>query len=264
MKCILLGDRREKLLSTAEIILKHWGYRVIASANVEQIGHFLVDAPPDLVILGQGLLEKAGAAWQEPLARQVTQGPLPLAILADPEAARLVQLPHDELAFPLDIFQLFELIQRHLETTPRRNLRLRVQLPGMFYKDVESAQLTMAEVLSLSVHGLFIKTGCRVDSLDRLTVVIPLFGMRTEVEIEGKVLYRVNPGPENNYMQGVGIQFLDVPADTLLVIKDFLENRLLGEVSDTHDGPRDLDTSQLHMHGRDLSLKISRSDPPSF
>ncbi len=254
MKRIFLGDLRVKLLSTAELILKHWGYRVLASPSAAQLGRFLADVPPDLMILGQGLLAGADPELRERLKKMVAKGAPPLVVLEDPEAPAVPDFPQESLPVPLDIFSLFELTQRHLESTPRRNLRLRVQLPGMFYTGPNPS---LAEVLSLSVHGLFIKTGHRIHDLNRFKVIIPLLGMKTEVEIEGEVIYRVHPGPDNNYMQGVGIEFVDLEHETLLVIKDFIENRVLGEMADSRNGSRDLDLSQLHMHGRDLTLLIT-------
>lgn len=259
MKRILFGDPRERLLSTLEIILRHWGYRVIAASQETQLTDFLQEAPPDLVILGKDLLAKAGVPLLEALEKAVGQRGVPLLVLTD-ESQAGTRLPHEVVKIPIDIFQMFTLAQKHLEMTPRRNLRLKVQLPGMFYSGDTPC---LAEVLSLSVHGLFIKTGCRVESLDRLRVIFPLLGMKTEVELEGRVIYRVLPGPENNYLQGVGIEFSDLPAETLRTLQDFIETRLLGDISETRSGARDLDVSHLLMHGRDMTLRVTSVSPES-
>jgi len=257
MKRILLGDSRETLLSTLEIIIKHWGYRVLAAPRPGQLLGFLQDAPPDLVVLGSNFLAEADSAFRDLLARQVEEHRLPLILLKGDNAIAC-DLPHAELEIPINIFRLFTLIQSFLEATPRRNLRLKVQLPGMFYADDTPC---LAEVLSLSMHGLFIKTGCRVDTLDRMRVIFPLLGMHSEVEIEGRVIYRVHPGPENNYMQGVGIEFVDLSTQTLNALEDFIESRLLGEIADSRSGARDLDISQLRVHNRDLPLRLAPLSP---
>jgi CheY-like chemotaxis protein len=260
MKRILLGERREKLIDTAELILKHWGYRVLASSNPEQLARFLRDVHFDLLILGNNLFhgEKGGLA---DLTAALPRGHHPpLLLLSDGEPATNGIRALETLPVPLDIFRLFTLIQRHLESTPRRNLRLKLQLPGIFNNG--SAKQRFAEVLSLSVHGLFIKTGCRVDNLERLNIIIPLFGMKTEVEISGRVLYRVKPGPENNYLQGVGIEFTDLTPETVKIIQDFLESRVLGELAESIEGSRQFDLSQLQVHShRDLTLRSV--DPPA-
>ena len=253
MKRILLGDRREKLVDTVELILKHWGYRVLASCNPEQLSRFLTDVSFDLLILGDNLLDAKDGAMLRQVNTLVEEKHLPFVLLSDAAEPGLALPPHETLAAPLDIFRLFTMTQRFLESTPRRNLRMRLLLPGIFHN---GRRQSFAEVLSLSDHGLFIKTGCKVDNLDHLTIIIPLVGMKTEVEINGKVLYRVNPSPENNYLQGVGIEFTDLTSATSATIKDFLESRVLGELAESIEGSRQFDLSQLQVHShRDLTLR---------
>ncbi|AMV72970.1 hypothetical protein JCM30471_36140 [Desulfuromonas carbonis] len=260
MKRILLGDRREKLVATIEMILKHWGYRVMASCQPEPLSRFLAEVPPDLVILGSNLLTSKNAPFTAQVTDQVRERQLPLLVLTDDEERDDNLPPHETMTVPLDIFRLFTLIQDRLESTPRRNLRLKIQLPGMFYS---GGAPVMAEVLSLSAYGLFIKTGCRVDNLEQLSVIFPLLGMQTEIEVAGRVLYRVKPGPENNYLQGVGIEFTDIAPETAQTIQDFIESRVLEELAESHEGPRHFDLAQLQVHShRDLSLRGTPADRP--
>lgn len=253
MKRILLGDRRRKLVDTAELILRHWGYRVLASSNPDKLSRFLEDLPIDLMVLGNNLLGDQNSLLFTRAATRTDKEQVPLLLLSDDKPIGESAPPHQVLPVPLDIFRLFTLIQGHLESTPRRNLRLKIRLPGMF---LNGPNQCIAEVLSLSEHGLFIKTGYRVDKLDRFSVIFPLLGMKTEVEIGGRVLYRVQPGPENNYLQGVGIEFTNLTQDTLGIIKEFIESRVLGELTDSLEGARQFDLSQLQVHSRhDLSLR---------
>lgn len=253
MKRILLGDRREKLVATVELILKHWGYRVMASCNPDQVGRFLREVPPDLMILGGNLFGDENHDLFSLVELRCREDKLPLLLMGEAAATAPDLPPHEELSVPLDIFRLFTLIQHHLESTPRRNLRLKLQLPGMFFNGTTPC---MAEVLSLSTHGLFIKTGCRVDNLEHLAVIFPLLGMKTEVEVAGKVLYRVHPGPENNYLQGVGIEFTDLTPETIHIIQDFLESRVLDDLTASYEGARQFDLSQLQVHSqKDLTLR---------
>ncbi len=253
VKRILLGDRRGKLVDTVELILRHWGYRVLASSNPDQLARFLEDLPIDLLVLGNNLLGDPDSPLFSRVAAQTGKRKLPLLLLTDDKPVAAATLPHQPLTVPLDIFRLFVLIQGHLESTPRRNLRLKIQLPGMF---LNGASQCIAEVLSLSDHGMFIKTGYRVDKLDRFSVIFPLLGMQTEVEIGGRVRYRVQPGPENNYLQGVGIEFTDLTPETLGIIKEFIESKVLGELTESLEGARQFDLTQLQVHSRhDLTLR---------
>jgi len=254
MKRLLIGDHREELLSTLEVILRHWGYRVLASSRPEQLVALLRETTPDLLIMGAGMLGDS----ESPLAREVqlrvADGAAPLIVLLEPEGVDPVAAPHEALAVPLDLFALFALVQKHLEKYPRRTMRLALQLPGMLCSG-ENCQL--AEVLSLSLHGLFVKTGFRAAQGERLRVVFPLLGMQKELELEGRILYRVEPAAENNYLQGVGIEFSALSEETRTVLEAFLEQRFLSDLTARPDGEQGLAPQQLKERRGELTLRLT-------
>ncbi|OHB33982.1 MAG: hypothetical protein A2X84_04515 [Desulfuromonadaceae bacterium GWC2_58_13] len=241
MKRLLLGDSRKDLLSTIEAILKHWGYRVLVSSRPEQIRILLVETSPDLLILGAGLLAEPDATLLKATENRVAMGICPLIVLKEEGVSDPVTAPHDSLNVPLDLFSLFELVQRHMERFPRKNLRLTVKLPGMFSC---GSKTYLAEVLSVSIQGLMIKTSFRMEKGDPLTVFIPLVGMNKELEFEGRVLYNVHPGPENNYMQGAGIGFINLTPETSQALEEFIKKRFFGDVS-SEDSPERVLPEQL-------------------
>ncbi len=228
MKRLLIGDCRESLLSTLEVVLKHWGYRVMASSRPEQLREFIEETSPDLLIMGSELLGLAGESLRGEVFRRA-EASCPLILLGTEPVPGLAGTPHEILELPLDIFALFERIQKHLEKFPRKNLRLAIKLPGLLCR---GETCHVAEVLSLSLQGLFIKTGFRLEQGDTLQVVIPLMGMKKELEIEGQVLYRVQPAMENNYLQGVGIEFRPLDEEFRQALQVFIQGRFLREVSD--------------------------------
>jgi hypothetical protein len=228
MKRLLLGDLRKDLLSTVEATLKHWGYRVLVSSRPEQVRILLLETAPDLLILGAGMLAEPEGALLTATEKRVATGNCPLIVLKEAGVREVVSVPHDALDVPLDLFSLFELVQRHMERFPRKNLRLTVKLPGMFS---HGSNTYLAEVLSLSIQGLMIKTSFRMEKGDPLTVFIPLVGMNKELEFEGRVLYNVHPGPENNYMQGAGIGFINLTPETGHALEEFIKKRFFGDVS---------------------------------
>ncbi len=233
MKRVLIGDRREALLSTLEVMLKHWGYRVTVSSRPDQVKAFLEQTSPDLLIIGAGMLAENRTSLGKAVEARAAAGPAPLVVLGEHEVAVKPGIPCETMAVPIDLFALFEIVQKHLEKFPRKNLRLTVKLPSLFSSGESSC---LAEVMSISTRGMFVKTGIRMGNRDPVRVVLPLLGMKKELEIDGKVLYCVLPGPENNYLQGVGIEFSELGEDTQAALEGFIEKMFLGELSDSRGG----------------------------
>jgi Tfp pilus assembly protein PilZ len=263
MKRLLVGDLREELLSTLEVILKHWGYRVVLSSRPEQLTEFLQETSPDLLIMGSRLLTDQASPLFQAVESRLTDGTTPLIILRDREVEDSLTAPHEVLEVPVDIFALFAQIQKYIEQHPRKNLRLTVKLPGMF---CSGDRCQFAEVLSLSTQGLFIKTGVPLALGDRLSMIIPLMGMKQELELETRVLYRVDPGPENNYLQGAGIEFIPMGEEAGKALKRFIEYCFLGELSASQRGAEGLDPAHLYNIAPELTLRLSKtidgSSPP--
>lgn len=253
MKRLLIGDHRESLLSTLEVILKHLGYRLLVSSQPDQLRAFLQESSPDLVVLGSELLED-DSALQEAILQKTIQASSPLVFLGGPPPAALAGLTHEVLDLPLDIFALFELIQKYLEEIPRKNLRLPVKLPGLLCRE---GACYLAEVLSLSTQGLFMKTGFLMKKGELLSVVFPLMGMKRELEIKGRVLYFVHPGPENNYRQGVGVEFHHMEEKNLQLLQSFLETRFLGDVTSNPWSPREFAGDHLKSRSQEVTLHLA-------
>jgi len=253
MKRILLGDLSADLLGTLEIILKHWGYRALVTSRPREFAELLEGSNPDLVLVGNAMLRVAEESLHRALQGLVDDRNLPLVLLAPPseQAALETSLRLDT---PVDIFALFELVQKHLERHPRRNLRLEVRIPGMVCRDRRSE---LAEVLSISTRGLFIKTTYRLEPQDRFQVIFPLMGMKQELELSGRAVYRMEPRPEHNYRQGVGLEFTELDDETRLRLEAFVEQRLLSELSESQRGA-ELDRAVLCCHPRE---KIPRALP---
>jgi Tfp pilus assembly protein PilZ len=245
MKRLLIGDTREKLLATVETILKHWGYRALASSHSDRLLALLQETAPDLLIIGEPLLKEGNNLFREKIFRMANSG-TPLLVLSVSASPPALEVPHEHLPVPIDFFALFEKVQKHLEKYPRKSIRLPIKLPGMLCLG-KTCHLT--EVLSLSARGLFIKTGFRLQQGDRFHVIFPLLGMKKEVELEGRVLYCVHPDPENNFLQGVGVEFTSLDEKTRESLLSFIENCFL-------DGlPRQLGERLVHDSCSDKSSR---------
>lgn len=235
MKCLLLADNRLDLLATLEPILKHWGYRVLTATGAEQANAFLAGSAPVLMIIGSHLLSSPGLKRPQP--------PLPILALDHPDATPIKPAPDMVLGVPVDIFALFTFIQSRVEQHPRRNLRLRLHLPGMYRTRGED--FLLADVLSLSMNGLFFRSALRLASGDRISAVFSLLGHSKELEVEGTVLYTVEPTPQNNYMQGFGLGFSSLTEEQKIMLERFIEESFLNEVAACQPGVGTFSATQL-------------------
>jgi Tfp pilus assembly protein PilZ len=235
MKSLLLADNRLDLLATLEPILKHWGYRVLTAANVAQTQAFLASSSPVMLLIGSNLLNDP--------ALQLPHPPLPLLAIEHPESGPHPSPADMTLGMPVDIFALFSFIQSRVEHHPRHNLRLRLHLPGMCR--ALGKEFVLADVLSLSMQGLFLRSPLRLASGDRVTAVFSLLGHSSELEVDGTVLYTVEPAPENNYAQGFGLSFADLTTEQSALLEHFIAERFLSEVSASRAGVGTFSKSHL-------------------
>lgn len=236
MKCLLLADNRLDLLATLEPILKHWGYRVLTATNASQANAFLAGSTPAMLIVGGHLLNEPELQLPKPA--------LPLLALKHPDATLSPGIEPDmTLGVPVDIFALFALIQKHVEQHPRRNLRLRLRLPGMYR--IKGDDYVLAELLSLSMAGLFFRSPMKLAKNDRITAVFPLLGHGKELEVEGTVLYIIEPTPQNNYMQGFGLGFASLTPEQAPLLERYIEESFLNQVAASHPGVGDFSANHL-------------------
>jgi CheY-like chemotaxis protein len=243
MKSILVADNRPDLLATLEPILKHWGYRVLSARKADQAMSFLQESTPSLLIIGASLLSDPSLTFNPDTTERVKSGDLPVIVLKQDNVETSKLIPSETLEVPVGLFELFSFIQRKVEKHPRHNLRLRLKLPGMY--SVEDNEFVLADVLSLSMLGLFFKAPTRIKKGDRVTVVFPLFGHCKEIEVKSTVLYIIQPDTENNFFQGFGIGFDDLTDDHKKHLQKFIREHFLKEVSSSHDGVGDFAEAQL-------------------
>ncbi len=243
MKNILIADNRSDLLATLEPILKHWGYRVLSTSKADQVMLFLRESIPSLLIIGEELFADPRLELDSETTQRIKLADLPVIALKQ-GATKIAELPPNAtLDVPVELFELFSFIQKHVEHHPRQNLRLRLKLPGMY--SLSDDEFILADVLSLSMRGLFFKAPTKINEGDRVTVVFPLLGHGKEIEVKSTVLYIVHPEAENNFFQGFGVGFDDIPESIKEQLQQYIREHFLREVSSSHNGVGDFVEGQL-------------------
>jgi hypothetical protein len=243
MKSILLADNRSNLLATLNPILKHWGYRVLSTRKADQVMAFLQESTPCLLIVGEGILSDPGLALDTDTKHRITSGNLPFIALKQDDAEVAKLTPGEPIDVPVELFELFSFIQRQVEKHPRQNLRLRLKLPGMY--SVEENKFILADVLSLSINGLFLKAPTKIKKGDCVTVIFPLFGQGKEVEVKSTVVYTILPETSNNFLQGFGVCFDGISREQKEPLQLFIRELFLKEVSANRDGVGNFTKEQI-------------------
>ena len=243
MKNILVADNRPELLATLEPILKHWGYRVLSTSKADQVMPFIKESSPSLLIMGEAFFAAKDLSLDKKTTESIKSGELPTIALKQEGAEKSEITPGSIIVVPFELFDLFAFIQRQVENHPRQNLRLRLKLPGMY--SIGDDEFLLADVLSLSMQGLFFKASSRLSKGDRITVVFPLFGQCKEIEVQASVLYTIQPEAENNFFQGFGVGFDDIPEELAEQLQIYIREYFLREVSASNDGVGNFTAGQL-------------------
>lgn len=244
MKNILIADNRTDLLATLDPILKHWGYRVLSTRKADQVMAFIKESAPCLLIIGEGLFADPDIALDAATQEKISSGVLPVIALIQDEILPAKLVPSEPLEVPVDLFKLFAFIQDQVERHPRQNLRLRLKLPGMYCSE-EDDDFILADVLSLSMQGLFFKAPTRINQGDRLTVIFPLFGQGKEIEVKATVLYTIEPEANNNFFQGFGVGFDNIDEENKVQLQLFIREHFLKQVSAHDNGVGSITKGQL-------------------
>lgn len=233
MKCILIGSGQHDLLPTLESFLKHWGYRVLYSASENPFRALLETLNPDMALLTPDFLASVKPSLLKQLNKYQTDHRLSIVFLTpedDKEPKLPVKIDHLHLDLPLDVFQLYQMTQRELQSHPRQRLRLDVKLPCMFSFDDRPPEI--GEILTISEGGMFLKTSQPLQDAQPLMITIPLIGMSKELELESRVLYPIAPTQQNRYLQGAGIEFLEMTEDEREQLRQYIEAAFLDKISE--------------------------------
>lgn len=222
----LCGTNMARLRPVLELI--SYQVEICTGGNVRQLASSLAQTPPDLIIADQppALSGSPLAGQQQPRGNFFD---CPQLFLSEEHGLiRPVRQNAAEPEFPIDVIALHERIGQCIGRYPRKHLRMPAHLPCFF--SVRGFHC-FGEVLSLGTGGAFIKGICHhLRSGDLVDVCIPLLGMKREVEILSRLVYILMPRPENNYLQGIGVEFVSSDQGTTGLLEDFLRLSLLDEI----------------------------------
>jgi Tfp pilus assembly protein PilZ len=209
---------RDQSLVRLANILQQMGYRTECCPDAAGLADLISDESPGLLIFDQ-------ESYADQAAKLIdSKLKAPMVVAGTSVAALTGQAPHDYLPQTDDVDAIHELLKRHLDFS-REHLRIAVRLPGLYSLD---GQDELCNIASLGTGGVFLQTqSMRLGNDHRLQLVIPLLGMKRELEVSGQVMYQVLPTAENNYRQGIGVQFTDARPADFDMLKSYISFALL-------------------------------------
>jgi len=227
-KPVILTSWQDPGLAQLEAVLQRWFFDVRQFSRPEQLLAALSKGGGDLLILDGRMAERLSAALGGSESADSPLADCPVLLLRDDRPHAPLAFAHQTLPLPLDLTQLHEQMQKILQSCPRRHLRMQVQLPGVIFR---RQGCSFGDILSLGTGGAFIKTGCKdIRKGEPIEVVVPLMGMKKELELSSEVVYQVSPTPENNYQQGVGVRFTAPVPEDIQTLRDYITRSLLEEI----------------------------------
>jgi len=229
MKQILAVHQQQPILNSLQMVLNNWGYQIETAKSPQEMNARLKKHNPDFLIIENGLLSKNQLENLPFVSRQMKAKNVAVALLGEAVDSEPLETTY-VLPMPLNIFALYEALQKSLEPVPRQDVRVKVRIPGMVRPG--DKHFNLGEVLCLSTGGMFIRCGIPLPTGTEAEIILPLIGMKHELEIKGEVIYQVTPTAENNYNQGVGIRFSDLSMNEKQLLEDYLEKRLEEDLSE--------------------------------
>jgi len=222
-KQIMAVHQQPQVLSSLEMVLGNWGYELEKASSVQEMNTRLRKVKPHFLLIENGLISSEQLDNLPLLARETKSKDLTIALLGHGSHEGNISANY-ALDLPLNIFALYEAVQKSLEPVPRQDVRVKVRLPGMVRPG--DKHFNLGEVLCLSTGGMFIRCGIPLPTGTQLEIILPLLGLKCELELAGEVIYQVTPCAENNYNQGVGIRFNALSIHDKELLEKYLENRL--------------------------------------
>ncbi|MDH4226559.1 MAG: hypothetical protein OEV59_02225 [Deltaproteobacteria bacterium] len=232
-KTVLIADNDESRAIRLAHMMRRFGYNVFASGDKDTFYRLFNGIAPEAVLL------YAGFPWDAPggclASIRSISGPGKLKVITygeknDSNALNRTLLNGANAMFtwPVAVTDIFAIVQRLIEATPRRVPRLRALIRTRV-DSTEGSQVMFAT--SLSEYGVFIHS---LDPMARgtkmkLALDIPA---NKPLEVAGEVIYVAKSNPDMLEEPGMGVLFSGMDRKTQYCLRGFIENFLLSKLSD--------------------------------
>ncbi len=225
---ILVADGDPADLSYTSTLLTRFHYNVFPARTAREALEAASIITPILIIIAQNLDDMPGREMIRKLklidsARSVAIIVLTRKTEPADERACLAAGAITCLSTRVPIEDLYRVIQMAIEPVPRMNLRINTKLPVTINNCITACD-EGGYASALSEDGAYIRTSKPYQLKTRFPVQIPLAD--TTLSVEAEVIYTGKPDNEDKFLQGMGLQFVQLSLRDRLRLRKFIRDEI--------------------------------------
>lgn len=222
---LIIVDSDPADLSYTSSLLQNFGYTVHSFRSAEEAMRDMTAALPALIITELNLPAMKGFDFLTRVKNDPKTSRIPVIIqnavpsAKGEEACRYAGCA-DYLHKPVLAADLYRAIQAAIEPTPRRHIRIHVDIPVFLGGEQQSLREAQTRIIVLSEDGLYIKATHPCPPQARL----PLrFSLKNRLIVtEGLVLYSFQKGQGPFKEPGMGMRFIELKPDDKALIQEYV------------------------------------------
>jgi CheY-like chemotaxis protein len=224
-RIILLAEDTELLLEIQRSLLQRTSFDLVTARTGEQALEKALELKPHLIILSDVMPDSSGREICSAVKSDPSMHGTKVIIATSNSSRELLADCVDAgcdgiVTKPFEREKLLESVQKLLGETFRRKPRFRVEIPCAIYIERQGFPVGMVDISEI---------GCRLEMDDppasdtRLEVSFDLPETVQSVNWKGVVRWSV-PWKTGSDFSGIGVEFLDVPADDIEILSDILDS----------------------------------------
>jgi len=218
------------------MLLQRFGYKTFTANTVKEALAMTAVTVPSLIFISTGLKDMNSIEFLQLLNHNPSTAYVPLIFMrkADDvigEAQCFEQGAVDCLSKPVSVEQLYSVVQKTLELTPRAYLRIKTMLPVQA-GEMPHECLDNAYTTDLSEGGMFVRTQKPASVNTRLSCQIHMF--EQAIQIDAVVLYRNRASGGIYPESGMGLQFNRIAPKNQELIRRFIRNEITRGIPSAH------------------------------
>lgn len=227
MKVVLLIDGSSSFLKLVEIIIKRLGYRAFTANSSGSALQKLRQNLPDMVMCEANLPDGKGldlfrSIKADPTTRDTT---LIMVTTDNSEKTRKAAIEcgcSDFLAKPVTTRQIFQVLEQNIGNKRRQKIRtdlaLRVEVQ-------EGGRKYFLYTHNFGEGGVFLKSAAPLPLGSVLDLSLELPRHPEPLQVQGEVVYSFGESA-GGHPAGMGIRFINLDAETSVLLSTFTENSL--------------------------------------